>query len=187
MKNQCSIGDNKNLLRASIKENRSKLTNDFVENQSLKICDTIYETTKEFNVFLCYLSFKNEVNLNSLIIKLLNDNKIVCVPVCIDDKNMVVSQIENIDFDFQKNRFGIIEPKKIKPPTANIQVCITPGVCFDKYKNRIGYGKGYYDRFFEKNTVYKIGVCYDFQLVNKLSASSHDIKMDCIITEKRVF
>ena len=186
MKNQCST-NNKTLLRTSTKERRNKLNNDFVETQSLKICDTIYEKTKKFDVFLCYLGFKNEVNLNSLIKKLFYDNKTVCVPVCVDDENMIVSQIDNIEFDFQKNKFGILEPKKIKNPNCNVQVCITPGVCFDLNKNRIGHGKGYYDRFFMNNNVYKIGVCYDFQLVDEIPASSHDIKMDCIITEKRVF
>jgi len=166
---------------------RNTLNSEFVEIQSKKICEQIYERTKNFNSFLCYLSFKNEVNLEYLINKLLADKKTVCVPVCVNCENMIVSQIENMNFHFTKNKYGIVEPSKIKEPENPIQVCIVPGVCFDENKNRIGYGKGYYDRFFANNNLHKIGVCYDFQLVPEINNTNNDIKMDCIITDKRVF
>jgi len=65
---------------------------------------------------------------------------------------------------------------------------IVPGVAFDLNLNRIGYGKGYYDRFLSKvsKNVPKIALAYDFQVLESISEGENDIKMDMIITEKRI-
>ena len=65
---------------------------------------------------------------------------------------------------------------------------IVPGIVFDKNGHRIGYGYGYYDRFFHKldANVKKIGFAFDFQVVDKIPEEQHDVPMDVVITEKRV-
>ena len=62
-------------------------------------------------------------------------------------------------------------------------VCITPGICFDLNKNRIGYGSGYYDRFFAKHNVYKIGLCYSDCFLASIPCEDHDVKVDQIIID----
>jgi 5-formyltetrahydrofolate cyclo-ligase len=65
----------------------------------------------------------------------------------------------------------------------NNSVCITPGICFDKYGYRIGYGKGFYDKFFYNHDVFKIGLCYQECLVDKIEVDDYDIAVDKIITD----
>ena len=70
---------------------------------------------------------------------------------------------------------------------ADIDIVIVPGVAFDKKYNRMGYGKGYYDRFLKDMTALKIGVCHSFQLVDEIPSEPHDIKMDMIVTEREIW
>ena len=83
------------------------------------------------------------------------------------------------------NKFGIPEPyrsKKIIP-----SVILVPLLAFDKEKNRLGYGKGYYDRFLKKNKkITTIGVAFSFQRYNKITTSIHDVKLEYILTEKGI-
>lgn len=68
-------------------------------------------------------------------------------------------------------------------PVEEIEVIIVPGVAFDRNGNRLGRGKGFYDRLLCSARATKIGVGYEFQLVDALPAEEHDIKMDMVITE----
>ena len=64
-------------------------------------------------------------------------------------------------------------------------VIIVPGLMFDKELNRLGYGKGYYDKYLKSKNIYKIGLCYSCNLIDSLEIEEHDIKMDLVITEER--
>ncbi len=87
------------------------------------------------------------------------------------------------------NHLGIPEPisKKIVYP----EILLVPLVSFDIYLNRIGYGGGYYDRYLtkisKKKKIFKIGLAYSFQKIKKIPINEHDIKLDCVITEKEYF
>ena len=88
------------------------------------------------------------------------------------------------------NKFGILEPLKSKPITPNI--ILVPLLAFDKFKNRLGYGKGFYDKFLKKNDkkkskVISIGVAFSFQKYHKLPVNNKDVKLDYILTEKGIF
>ena len=87
------------------------------------------------------------------------------------------------------NKYGIPEPKiskKIVP-----KIIFVPLLAFDKYKNRIGYGKGYYDRFLNsykrnQNKPLAVGIAFSFQEHHKLPVNKNDFKLDHIITEKGI-
>ncbi|MFH1540881.1 MAG: 5-formyltetrahydrofolate cyclo-ligase [Elusimicrobiota bacterium] len=64
---------------------------------------------------------------------------------------------------------------------------IVPGVAYDEKCNRLGFGKGYFDRFLKTKKVMKIGLAHSFQIVKKISVSKNDIPMDFVITEKDIF
>ena len=85
------------------------------------------------------------------------------------------------------NKFGFLDPvrqsKIIKP-----DLIVVPLLAFDKSKNRLGYGKGYYDKFLRKNRkAISIGVAFSFQKYNKINTSSLDQKLKYILTEKGIF
>ena len=87
------------------------------------------------------------------------------------------------------NKYGILEP--IKSLKAEPSVILVPLIAFDKSKNRIGYGKGYYDKILNKYSnldkrVLSIGVAFSFQKYNKIPINNKDFKLDYIITEKGI-
>ena len=85
----------------------------------------------------------------------------------------------------RKGKFGILEPTS-KVSLVDPDLVVVPGLAFDLHLHRLGYGKGYYDRFLKSTSSYKIGICFDFQIVEKIPNESHDQKMDEVISEKRI-
>ena len=85
------------------------------------------------------------------------------------------------------NQFGLLEPALIKKPLVP-NVILVPLLAFDQKKNRLGYGKGFYDRFLnkflKKKKILTIGVAFSFQKYNKVPALNSDMKLDYILTEK---
>ena len=87
------------------------------------------------------------------------------------------------------NKFGILEPlksNKIVPA-----VILIPLLAYDKNKNRIGYGKGFYDKFLKKylrtfNKILTVGVAFSFQKYNNLPVNNNDVKLDFVITKKGI-
>ena len=87
----------------------------------------------------------------------------------------------------QVNNFGFLDPVFIKKPVRPALI-IVPLLAYDKFKNRLGYGKGYYDRFLRKNkNIPAIGLAFSFQKFNKITTSKFDVKLDYILTEKGIF
>ena len=79
-----------------------------------------------------------------------------------------------------------LSAKIMDRPESEIDLTIVPGVAFDRQHNRLGRGKGFYDRLLSTLDVPKIGICYDFQLKDQIPAEPFDRKMDLIITEKEI-
>lgn len=84
--------------------------------------------------------------------------------------------------------FGILEPTDIETTVteSDVDLIIVPGVAFDRQLNRMGRGKGYYDRLLSTLQAPKIGICFDFQLQESVPVESFDKKMDMVITEKEI-
>ena len=84
-----------------------------------------------------------------------------------------------MSFDSLKSgKYGILEPADRIPPSKEPDVIVVPGVSFGLCMHRLGYGKGYYDRFLSGSPAYRIGVCFDFQVVEKLPSHEDDERMD---------
>ena len=88
------------------------------------------------------------------------------------------------------NKFGILEPKNSRNETIHDLIMVTL-VAFDSHLNRIGYGKGYYDRSLRKiskikKKVISLGIAYSFQKCKKIPINNHDFKLDYIFTEKGI-
>ena len=116
-----------------------------------------------------YMPINNEIE-----IKL--DNKNVCYP------KIVGSNIEFHKPDgFTKGVFGIPEPNGELVEKEMIDLIIVPLLYFDKFNNRVGYGKGYYDRYLKDYKGITVGVAYDFQEVEEIVVKPTDVKLDYII------
>ena len=156
-----------------------------IKNKNIKDIEIFHRTIdlleyKKCKLVLTYVSLDDEVDTIKLIKYSLNIGKKVAVPKC---ENEIINfyYISSLE-DLSKGNYGILEPKG-KNIVSNFEssICIVPGICFDKEGNRIGYGKGYYDKFLIKYRGIKIGLTYRECIVNKIDIYEHDIKMDKVI------
>ena len=106
--------------------------------------------------------------------------KKIILPAVVGDDIIPVELAENTGFAV--GDFNILEPQN-EPYTGDYDLIVVPGVAFDRNGNRIGRGRGYYDRFLCKHlNVKRIGICFDFQLVDEVPTEPNDIRMNEIIS-----
>lgn len=136
---------------------------------------------KQSKTIIIYVSFNHEVDTIKIIEYLLK-YKEVAVPK-IENNHMNFYLIKSLS-ELSPGAFNILEPttKKVLTDFSNT-ICITPGICFSKDKYRLGYGKGYYDRFIKENHLYQIGLCYQACLLDEIPHDYYDQKVDEIITD----
>lgn len=161
---------NKKELRKIMKEKRLSLTIDEVRKYSQNVIDKIkadpnYQKATTVGI---YMPFRNEVDLTPLI----KDNKTFVVPVIKESNEIYFSRFDRRKMIF--NKLGILEPK-VSDPVEEIDYLLIPALAV--YNNyRVGFGKGYYDRFLEKHDIkYRVAVIYWFQEV-EFKLEPHDIQ-----------
>lgn len=138
------------------------------------------------DVVLLYASLPDEVDTNQLLRELRDMGKKILLPVVVDDERMEVTAYQG-DGRMGEGAFHIKEPvgEPFTDYTA-IGVAVVPGMAFDRKGNRLGRGKGYYDRFLARIPyTYIIGVCYDFQLLEEVPTENHDRKMDEVVSSEQ--
>lgn len=175
----------KNAIRKPILTKRNALTPNEIQLLSNKIINRLFSHPKIKNarVIAFYLAKDGEVDTRKMIELSITKGKEVLVPVT--NHKITFYRFESFD-DLVKGNFGVLEPKSRLKPSKKPDVIVVPGVAFGLCMHRLGYGKGYYDSYLADSSAYRIGICFDFQLVEKLPTHKNDQKMDCIITEKRV-
>ena len=141
-----------------------------------------YREFKNAETVFCYVAYNGEVDTLDLLTDIIKE-KTLLVPHCIDDNgNMIAVKINSAE-DLVKGMYGIYEPANPTPfPKEKIDFVIVPGVAFSKDFYRLGYGKGYYDRFLSDINPYKLGICKKELFLEKLPHNEHDIKMDDVLT-----
>jgi 5-formyltetrahydrofolate cyclo-ligase len=134
-----------------------------------------------------YISSKsNEVDTLELIVEVLSQNKNIIVPIANPKTKMMTHSFLFSFNDLQKGAFDILEPKNIIPATIEqINIALIPVVAVDHHGNRIGFGAGFYDRFLQSLRCVKIGLAYDFQIVESIPKEEHDVQLDYIVSNNR--
>jgi 5-formyltetrahydrofolate cyclo-ligase len=183
---------NKKDVRELMKNNRIKLTEPFINAASLNISKIAYDyiVLNLFKKIAIYMSIKNEVRMEYLIDVNKSGDMQIFMPVCENDGRMGFYKFESMD-SIKRDSLGILSPKNGDGiDEKDIDAFFVPGLAFDIYGNRVGYGKGCYDRSLKKAAdSYFIGVCYDFQFIKNdaLESEPEDVKMNFIITENGIF
>lgn len=180
-------------IRKEIYEKRSLLTNEYILTESNKIIDLLMKQPEYVmaDVILTYVSFEQEVETIPLILASLHLNKRVAVPKIMKKGIMEFIEISNIN-DLRPGKFGILEPVSKIPITYNPAkryLAIMPGLAFDRKLHRIGYGGGYYDRYFNciKNIhLTSIAIAFDFQIYEEIPSEKYDFRPDKIITPSEI-
>ena len=168
-------------LRAHIKSLKKQHSKESLLEQSKIILNTL-ENNEHFidaKTVMLYSSLPDEVNTHDFLEKWRNEKRIILPTVVGDD---IIPVELSKETEFAIGDFNIMEPQN-KEYTGDYDLIVVPGVAFDKNGNRIGRGKGYYDRFLCKHLdIYRIGICFDFQLVDEVPTEDNDIKMNDIIS-----
>ncbi|MDR1809072.1 MAG: 5-formyltetrahydrofolate cyclo-ligase [Prevotella sp.] len=135
-------------------------------------------------VIFIYNSLCDEVSTQAFISKWQN-KKDFCLPAVSDGKLVFRPVIPN--GRYVVSELGIKEPAGADfTEFGTVDMVIVPGVAFDRNKNRLGRGGGYYDRFLPSIKAQKTGVCFDFQLFDSIPVAEHDVKMDMIVSENEL-
>lgn len=157
-----------------------------------KIFDLFFEKIITENIdkhFLMYVSNGFEIDTVCAIKKMLEMNIKVSVPKCEKGTNIMhFYTITSLD-DLASGYFGISEPKEYCEKLCYFDdaICVVPGICFDKNGYRIGYGKGFYDRFLVENSgILTIGFCYEKFIIDSIFYDANDVSVDFLLTEKKL-
>lgn len=191
------ININKKNVRQQFIAKRKKLEKNDVLIRSKSIAQSLNQLEYVTNAksIMCYVSFGNEVDTHALIKEWICEGKQVSVPcvVSADKAAKYMHAVKISDFNelMAGGNYGILEPPlqecNIIAPNM-FDVIIVPGSVFDFNKNRMGYGAGFYDRFLSKvsSECHKIGICFDFQVLEKIPCDEYDVPLDLLVTEKRI-
>lgn len=187
MREVISLREYKRELRERAKLYRKSLTERQKADMDSKIAENLLRSNqyKKCTTVFTYASSKLEINTRSIIERAFLDGKNVAVPRCTDNEGeMTFHYITSFD-DLQKGAYSIDEPNENLPvalysPGAFM---IVPAFVIDRSGYRIGYGKGYYDRYLAGFFGQTVGLCYSKSLVNKIDRGRFDRSVDVIITE----
>lgn len=187
---QITVNEQKKQLRKAMLQKRKELSESETAVKNSAITEKLLSLAKvqSAELILPFVSAKGEVGTRELIAKCLDAGKTVAVPRCIDGSNMEFCVIHTFD-DLEKGMYGIDEPKEycevIKAEDAENSVLIVPALCFNAKGYRLGYGKGYYDRFISRYKGYTVGVCYSEFITDDIPVDEYDRCVDIVITEKQ--
>ena len=131
-----------------------------------------------------YYNTPQEVDTQHIIQRLISLEANVYLPVSYEDGNM--------DFflhtgETKQGLYGISEPVSREKLCTQPDLVIVPGVAFDLQGNRVGYGKGYFDKFLKTVNAFKVGLCYEEQIFDGIPVQTHDVRMDVIVTQAGIY
>lgn len=175
----------KNDIRRKVKAMRSML----LEAERISAADEVFEQLEKTAAFLLadkilmYHSLPDELSTHRFLDKW-NGRKSFFLPR-VNGVNLEILPYDESRLEL--GAFHIEEPTGDNTVSADdIELVIVPGVAYDRRGNRLGRGKGFYDRLLASTRATKIGVGYEFQMVDEIPAEPHDVKMDMVITQKTV-
>lgn len=183
-----SISDQKKALRKELLERRIKMDDKICSEKSEAISHHFLGSAlfSQSNVIHCFVSMnkRREVNTLPLIKQLLAEYKRVVVPVT-DFETGTLQHVQITSTDYLKeNKWGVLEPVQISDfDISSIDVVLVPLLAADEHGNRLGYGKGFYDRFLNQIKVPKLGLLFQDYVLPNVPVDEFDIPLDGFITE----
>ena len=174
----------KKALREKLLKKRDALTKEEVQQKSEAIMERLlsHQRFKEAKIIGFYIPKGNEVDTKKMIEAARKAGKTICAPAT--DHKITFYPFESFD-ELKKGKYDIPEPETQNTEPVEPQLILVPGVSFGLCMHRLGYGKGYYDAYLAKSFAYRLGICYDFQVLESHPKHENDQRMDEIITEKR--
>ena len=179
----------KSQLREKYKQMRRELTPEEKADKDRKIADRVFRLWqyRQNSVLLTYVSTDIEVDTRGIIQRALQDGKRVAVPRCVPDtRAMEFFFIDSLN-DLEPGMFGVLEPRPDPQKMLtdlSVGICLVPAFSYDWNGFRLGYGKGYYDRFLSRFQGDIIGICYSECIRPTLPHGRYDRAVDLLVTDR---
>ena len=183
----------KDAIRKECSTKRDEIELSERQQRSEKICKlaTSLVSFRHADIILLYAPIKSEIDVMPIFKEALEKGKRVAFPRCnVEERTMKFHFVTSED-DLTPCAYGIREPREdleVYDPqsTQGVAVCYVPGLAFDAYGYRLGYGKGYYDKFMNQFTGCTIGVVYSEFIIKSLPRGRFDCHCDIMLTEKGI-
>jgi 5-formyltetrahydrofolate cyclo-ligase len=177
-------------LRRQIRAELKVLTAEERRQASIAACDLLRQQAvwRKAQNILFYAALPGEIDLAPLVGEALAEGKTAALPGFVAETGaydaFVIRHLAN---DCAPGKFAVAEPKPgcARLPLNRLDLVLVPGVGFDVTGHRLGRGQGFYDRLLANITAVKCGVAFDVQMVERLPAETHDIRMNCLLTPTR--
>lgn len=183
-----NITAQKNQLREIYRQVRSNINEQDRALCNKKIAENLFslDLYKKSDIIYSYVSAKGEVDTLKIISTAIKDGKKVAVPKCVKNTCLIEFYFIKSLKDLEKGAFNILEPNPNRCEKAmdfSQGICIVPALAFDKTGFRLGYGKGYYDRFLSGFSGTSIGICYNKCILDVCPHDYYDQQVNILITE----
>lgn len=176
------IMDEKKALRIEIRQLKRACPLEERRRKSLSVWEKVErdEVFQQAETVLAYWSMDDEVYTHDFV-KRWAGSKTLLLP-CVKGDELELRYFDGEERLQPGEGYAIPEPVgELFTDWGKIDLILVPGVAFDKSGNRLGRGKGYYDKVLKQTGAYKLGVCFDFQLVERVPVEPHDVKMDRVV------
>jgi 5-formyltetrahydrofolate cyclo-ligase len=178
-----SVNIQKAALRKHLLEKRDATSAELRDILSERIHQNLKRITSFTNSqnIACYFPIGSEIDTHNIMLDMLEQDKNLLLPRIVNN-NLEFCIVPNLE-KLEKGSFEIMEPRDSCKKAEKINCVLIPTVGVSKSGVRLGYGKGYYDRFLSSTDAVKISLTYSKQIVKSIPSDSHDIKIDWIVTE----
>lgn len=167
-------------------DQRDGLSPDFISIASGKIQDNLRKIDFYRNARIIggYHAVGSEVHTRDILQEILNAGKDLALPK-VEKDDLAFKKISSFS-DLEVGNFSVMEPKERCETVKKLEVILVPAIALTREGYRLGYGFGYYDRFLHEKRSKKIALSYSKQIVKSIPHDSHDVKVDCIVTEDEI-
>lgn len=186
------IREHKNTLRNKYKQIRREMPEEVKKKRDEMILSRLLSLSvyRDCKTLLTYVSTDIEADTIGLIKQAFADGKTVAVPRCVKGTRDMVFYIIRSPDDLERGSFSVMEPipkRCVRLKKFNGALCIIPALAYDRYGYRLGYGKGYYDRFLSAHKeLIRVGIEYCCCMETELMHGRYDVPADILVTEKYV-
>jgi 5-formyltetrahydrofolate cyclo-ligase len=178
-------------LRDQMKQTRLAMSKAEVQRRSEPIVAQLVELDafRRAGSVMLYLPVRNEVDTTDAITRCLNDGKTLVLPRMDYERDRIVARrVDDMATQLVLGRMDLVEPDPAKTKVVapdEIDLVVVPGLAFDRRGYRIGWGRGYYDAFLAvaDARAVRVGLAYEFQVVDAVEHDGHDVPMHAVVTE----
>ena len=185
-----NVKEIKKSLRNQYKQYRLDLPADVKADYDKKICDALLQLVsfRHSETILMYAPLEGEIDVMPIAVKALEMGKKVAFPRCVEEpRNLDFKYVSSLE-ELKSGSYSIAEPTEDMESVKDYSksICIIPGVVFDEWGYRVGYGKGYYDRFLGRYGETRIGLVYSDFILDRIPRGHFDRSVDILVCEKGV-